>query len=465
MTMLSRRHTLLGLAALAAIAGPRAARAQSGALASAPNLEALRRLAPNGAAPVFLQGAVATGDGGAGWFAWQAESIAPDDGGCVVTPEGGSAGRWQRIYSGPVDVRWFGARGDGLADDSDALQRAVIHHSDVYLPAGVYRLTRPLDLSELWGRRIAGAGQTADARNPAGFESGKLSRATTLLLDADNAPVLRLAGSGHAIERLCLMTKTRQTRAADKSYGIELNNVSRSRLSDLRIFNCATGVGLPQRPATRDARANFLFDTVLANIDINDFAFCGLDLRNYDGGGTGVLISQIYMNNLAGGTIAQPQLAEAEHFILGQNWAEYVLQAIHCEWTRVRDEPILLHNCNAVIQGLHVEGVRFAEDVEAVIRLEGGTTGLTVDAAQLYDCRIEGGPSTPPLALLATSAKLARAELRRIVFARSLRNTAGRKVTTARIIGGDAKVEVSGVMQESDIYAAPLMARGLTQRD
>ncbi len=463
--MLSRRHTLLGLAALAAVAGPRAARAQSGAPAYATNLDALRRLAPTGAEPVFLQGAAAANDGGGGWFVWQAESAATDDGGCVVATESSASGRWHRLYHGPVDVRWFGARGDGAADDSDALQRAVTHHSDVYMPAGVYRLTRPLDLSELWGRRIVGAGQSADIRNPAGFESGKLSRATTLMLDADNAPVLRLAGSGHAVERLCLMAKTRQPRAADKSYGIELNNVSRSRFSDIRIFNCATGIGLPQRPAAPDARSNFLFDTALTNIDINDFAICGLDLRNHDGGGTGVLISQIYMNNLAGGTIAQPQLADAEHFILGQNWAEYVLQAIHCEWTRIRDEPILLHNCNAVIQGLHVEGVRFAEDVEAVIRLEGGTTGLTLDAVQLYDCRIEGGPSAPPLALLATSSKLARAELRRIVFARNLRNTAGRKVTTARIIGGDAKVEVSGLMQESDIYAAPLMARGLTQRD
>lgn len=142
---------------------------------------------------------------------------AADDGGCVIAPDSGASGRWHRLYHGPVDVRWFGARGDGLADDCDALQRAVTHHSDVYMPAGVYRLTRPLDLSELWGRRIAGAGQTADARNPAGFENGKLSRATTLLLDADNAPVLRLAGSGHAVERLCLMAKTRQPRAADKS--------------------------------------------------------------------------------------------------------------------------------------------------------------------------------------------------------------------------------------------------------
>ncbi|HEU0070824.1 MAG TPA: glycosyl hydrolase family 28-related protein [Alphaproteobacteria bacterium] len=465
MTPLSRRAALAGLAAFGALARPASLFAQ-GAPPTVSTLLELRQRDPAGVqAPVFVQGALAPDDHGGGWFVWRAGSMTDDDGGCVVALANGMPGRWHRLYSGPIDVRWFGARGDGKTDDIQHLQRAVAHHSDIYFPAGIYRLSRPLDLTDVWGRRITGAGQTADPRNPGGFESGKLSRATTLLLDADNAPVLRLGGSGHTIERLCLMAKNRQPRGAAWSYGIELNNVSRSRLSDLRIFNCATGIGLPQRPALGAESANFLFDTALANIDINDFAYCGLDLRNYEGGGTGVLISQIYMNNLAGGTIAQPQLADAEHFILGQNWAEYVLQAIHCEWTRIRDEPILLHNCNAVIQGLHVEGVRFAEDVEAVIRLEGGTTGLTLDAVQLYDCRIEGGPSAPPLALLATSSKLARAELRRIVFARSLRNTAGRKVTTARIIGGDAKVEVSGVMQESDIYAAPIAARGLTQRD
>lgn len=467
MSLLSRRRALLGLAACGLLARPLPLLAQGMPAANvAPTLAELRRRGPASVdSPIFLQGVLAPGDDGGGWFAWRTTSQAADDGGCVLAPDAGKPGRWHRLYSGAVDARWFGARGDGQADDGDALQRAINHHAEVYIPAGVYRLTRPLDMTETWGRRLSGAGQTADPRSPGGFEAGRLSQATTLLLDADDTPVLRLAGSGHAIERLCLMAKSRQPRAAEKSYGIELNNVSRSRLSDLRIFNCATGIGIPQRAAPGDARANWLFDTALVNIDINAFARCGLDLRNYEGGGTGVILSQIYLSNMVGGTLQTPELLDSEHFILGRNWGDYVLQAVHCEWTRCRDVAIRLHNANVAIAGLHFEGVRFAEDVESIIQIEGGYGGLTLDAGQLYDCRIEGGPSAPSLPLISATAKIARARLSAIRFGDTLTSLSGRRITAARLASNDAKVDIFGLIQESKAYAPPTLTRGLTLRD
>ncbi len=467
MTLLSRRNALMGLAAFGAVARPLPLFAQGAASpGSATSLADLRRRMPtNGDAPVFLQGALTPGDQGAGWFVWRSASQAIDDGGCVLAPDAAKPGRWHRLFSGAVDVRWFGAQGDGATDDSGPLQRAIDHHAEVHLPAGVYRLSRPLDMRDVWGRRLSGAGQTGDVASPGGFDHGRLSLASTLLLDADDAPVLRLAGSGHAIERLCLIAKNRQPHSAENSYGIEINNVSRSRLNDLRIFNCATGIGIPQRPAPREARANWMFDTTIANVDINAFARCGLDLRNFEGGGTGVVLSQIYMSNMAGGTLQTPQLLDSQHFILGRNWGDYVLQAVHCEWTRCRDVPIRLHNANVALAGLHFEGLRFTEDVEAIIRIEGGYAGLSLDAAQLYDCRIEGGPSAAPLPLLSTTAKTARARLSAIRFADTTTSVSGRKLTAARLGSGDAKVDIFGLIQESKAYAPPIRARGLTLRE
>jgi hypothetical protein len=56
----------------------------------------------------------------------------------------------------------FGARGDGIADDSDALQQAIdraqqtVHHGIVFVPDGQYRLTRTI---HLWaGIRLIGYG-------------------------------------------------------------------------------------------------------------------------------------------------------------------------------------------------------------------------------------------------------------------------------------------------------------------
>ena len=45
-----------------------------------------------------------------------------------------------------VDVRSFGARGDGAADDTAAIQAAVDHGGCVDLPRGVYRITKPIEI-------------------------------------------------------------------------------------------------------------------------------------------------------------------------------------------------------------------------------------------------------------------------------------------------------------------------------
>ena len=46
-----------------------------------------------------------------------------------------------------VYPQWWGAKGDGKADDTDALQCAVDAASNVFLPFGSYRITRPLDIT------------------------------------------------------------------------------------------------------------------------------------------------------------------------------------------------------------------------------------------------------------------------------------------------------------------------------
>src|SRR5262249_51625112 len=80
-------------------------------------------------------------------------STATDDGGTIIRPNNlasGSAGRWVRIYSGAINVRWFGA-GLGGADDAPVIQRAIetaIHSGSygttVYLPAGNYHIRQPI---------------------------------------------------------------------------------------------------------------------------------------------------------------------------------------------------------------------------------------------------------------------------------------------------------------------------------
>jgi nitrous oxidase accessory protein NosD len=99
------------------------------------------------------------GDGGGGTFEWfhiaplPVPDRFPEDGGIVFgNPD--LTGRWIRLWSGHVNVRWFGARGDGSFDDTQSIQRAIdfcaqytrggaVVGGTVFFPPGMYRVAAP----------------------------------------------------------------------------------------------------------------------------------------------------------------------------------------------------------------------------------------------------------------------------------------------------------------------------------
>jgi hypothetical protein len=86
------------------------------------------------------QGFWSKGDGGGGVFYWDTTTTNRDDGGTYIVPNtnapdpyadpptlGSQGAGWKRIYSGPVNVQWFGAKGDGnyTETDSTRIQNAI----------------------------------------------------------------------------------------------------------------------------------------------------------------------------------------------------------------------------------------------------------------------------------------------------------------------------------------------------
>lgn len=91
---------------------------------------------------VTMEGYSAPGDGGGGVFYWAAgDSTSPDDG-LVVQCTSGAAGRYKRLYSGPINVRWFGAAGDDSTNDSAAFVAAGSAASGkaLHIPPGTYKI-------------------------------------------------------------------------------------------------------------------------------------------------------------------------------------------------------------------------------------------------------------------------------------------------------------------------------------
>jgi hypothetical protein len=81
------------------------------------------------------------GDGGGGQFVKTSSAGLTTNPGTIFASSD-SAYYWVRIYSGAIDVRWFGAKGDGETDDTAAIQAAIdvvrdsLHGGAVLFPAG-----------------------------------------------------------------------------------------------------------------------------------------------------------------------------------------------------------------------------------------------------------------------------------------------------------------------------------------
>lgn len=87
--------------------------------------------------------------GGGGAFYWDQNATEAPNGGTIVGTTG-NPGRWKRIISNnpenyKVDVRWFGAKGDGANNDTTLIQKAIDAADVVVFPAGSYLIRSSLN--------------------------------------------------------------------------------------------------------------------------------------------------------------------------------------------------------------------------------------------------------------------------------------------------------------------------------
>jgi hypothetical protein len=125
---------------------------------------------------VITAGYYAANDGGATTYVWDASDNRADDGGAVIRPAALAApGSWVIVLAdGVANVRCWGARGDGTADDTAALQacadfcfgpsaaphgRDTARHSQMYIPAGTFNITKPIAITYAHGVAVMGAGR------------------------------------------------------------------------------------------------------------------------------------------------------------------------------------------------------------------------------------------------------------------------------------------------------------------
>ena len=85
---------------------------------------------PSAGDTAVLLGYTFKGDGGGGELYWNSASTETPHGSTIIQRAAGGTGRWFRIFEspdGPINVKWFGAVGDGTTPDQAAIDAAIAY--------------------------------------------------------------------------------------------------------------------------------------------------------------------------------------------------------------------------------------------------------------------------------------------------------------------------------------------------
>jgi hypothetical protein len=107
------------------------------------SIAALRLLPTTDSKCALVTGYYAALDGGGGPYCYDAaDTTTPDNGGTVIVAAGGA--RWKLLQKKGIDWRQFGAKGDGVADDTVAIQSALNASISMAVSAGTYLISQTL---------------------------------------------------------------------------------------------------------------------------------------------------------------------------------------------------------------------------------------------------------------------------------------------------------------------------------
>jgi hypothetical protein len=188
---------------------------------------------------ILVEGYATPNDGGGGLFSWYPGDATPANGGTVIEPTGGPVGRYKRNYSGGLpNVRWFGAKGDGITNDAPAINAtlAATLSGEVFLPAGEYAVTAEIVVGD--NQILVGDG----------------AEATIILATAGNINLIHVTGSYGGARDLRVEGNGQTTVSglrvtpANESQTTTVVNQNYNRFRDLVVSGCTEGIVLQCGP-------------------------------------------------------------------------------------------------------------------------------------------------------------------------------------------------------------------------
>lgn len=183
--------------------------------------------------------------------------------------------------AGFVDAAAFGALGDGISDDTAALQRAFNEARKVWLGTRlVYRVTRRLLLPSNAGLASDGTATMLVAAGRAGFDNAIASRSDDAIY-GERGAALRAEGDGIAIRDLFIVKEFEDDRYV---IGIDVRASTRVRIQRVRLrgFSLAPGIITIRSSDQVEVSSTLIHDACTASTkvpgDVPSFQVTGISI-------------------------------------------------------------------------------------------------------------------------------------------------------------------------------------------
>ena len=267
-----------------------------------------------------------------------------------------------------VNVKSYGAKGDGVTDDTAAITKALAAGPYVIFPEGTYIISDSISITS--GKQVMGVGPKTIIRQV-----------------TDNIPIFYMSGERVHLSGMKLEFANRQADPNKWGNAIHIRKLYESVIERLYINKAAHGIYCERYTLSDvDATANYIYSCSIRDIRVTAFSYYAYYLSSINAGNTGCVFENLYCVNWNNFDLQTKHTSKGYYFF--KTFSESFAAQLNAEWGVITESVYNFNTCDTFfLSSPHIEGVDSSTNFKSIFEASGGSDVLVSSGAML-NCKI-----------------------------------------------------------------------------